>query len=274
MSPPKTRKTVVAKRSVSESFSPEVKLRGKRLNMAGKSVDADVLTSLNTVIASLESLEDKVSELSSTVATLKKELSDLCTDLRGEINALRVDFDERVRQIQTSQKKHLSSNERERKRMQIGRDVVICGVPIGQQENVCNIFKRICTQLEYTDVPVVAVSKFRAKKEDNKQQRDDVTPPIFVEFSLMSDKRKFMYQYFKKSADLNLSCLGMDNQSRIYVNDRLTKEDMDIKVKALKLKKDGKLHSVTVKDGRVCVKQSESTQLMALDDVEQLRDFP
>jgi hypothetical protein len=270
MSSRNLRKKIAAKRSVSESFSPEDKLREKRSNMAGQPVDTSLISSLNSVIATVKSLEEKMSEIGATVSTLDNKLSDLCANLRGELCALRVAFGERIQKAETQ----ISSNERGIKRMQIEREIVINGIPADRQENVCEVFERICTHLGYTQMPIAAVNKYHSKKDDhNKTLKNDVTPPIFVEFSLKTDKRNFMQLYFKKSADLNLTCLDMENQSRIFVNDRLTKEDMDIKIKALQLKKDGKLHSIFVRDGCVFVKTSPASQQTAIEDLQQLHDY-
>jgi archaellum component FlaC len=261
-----------SKRNVIQSFSPDSEDKAKKI-LVDPSV-ADLLSTIDCLKTSVDTLESKVSELSSILTSFKKEMDDLHTQLKGEISDVRTDFEGKldvVNHTLLNQATSILSCKRDIERLQNERKIVVSGVPMMKGENVYNIFQSICTQLNYTNVPVVSVRRFKPKEKENVEHNNnsDVKPAVFVEFALKSEKQNFMHRYFK-SADLKLDCIGMANGERIYINDRLTKKDMDIKKKALQLKKDGKISSIYVRDGAVHVKVTSTSDQMQIDNIDQL----
>ena len=80
-----------------------------------------------------------------------------------------------------------------------------------------------------------------------------------------------MERYFQHQ-NLNLTAVGFQSNSRIYVNDRLTKNDMTIKKIALSLKKEKKLESVFVNDGKVYVRLDNKSKRIHIDNKLQLQE--
>jgi hypothetical protein len=196
--------------------------------------------------------------------------------IRTEVNELTRKLEEKFatvdERINTNAAK-IDESKNEIERLKIAREIIIKGVPQTENENVSDIFGRICAHYGYHDkLPSVFVHRFTFKKGyENKHTETDrpYSPPISVEFCFMREKQLFMNRYFK-TADLNLSHLGMDNKLRVFINDRLTKHDQKIKNKALDLKKDGKLHAVSTRDGYVSVKISESSEFQRVNYLQQL----
>jgi hypothetical protein len=229
--------------------------------------NADLLRAIKDNNSTIESLKGEVNELRSTIVSMREEINRLRSDLGERVNAVE------VKQAQNSAQ--ILENKNEIERIHNMNCVVISGVPVTLNEDVSTIFNHICSRLGYSDrFPTVFVSRHKPKQNptslDSKKNRTNA-PPIFVEFGVHAAKREFMYRYYK-SADLNMTCLGMSNESRIYINERLTKTDMAIKKEAVQLKKDGKLHSVYVNwNGRVSVRLTGTSEPKQIDDVTYLR---
>lgn len=79
--------------------------------------------------------------------------------------------------------------------------------------------------------------------------------PIIVKFASKLSRRLFHSKYFafNKNDSLKLSHIGLAGQSRIYFNENLCKQDLDLLRKAKKLKVKGKIAAVSSYDGRICV---------------------
>jgi hypothetical protein len=203
-------------------------------------------------------------EILASIDEIKKKFNDLEMKLSS-----RMDNIESVLQTQSSE---ISQLKNDIARKEIEREIVITGVPVIDSENTSKIFKQICTKLGYKDnYPYVSTERSTNKntqRNTDERQTNDVTTtrPIFVEFATKRDKRSFLHRYFKVNKDLNQSCLGFQNTARIFVNDRLTKHDFQLKKEALKLKKDEKLFSVRTLGGRVYVKVTASSDEQLIDD--------
>jgi hypothetical protein len=211
-------------------------------------------------------------ELKAGQESLRAEI----VQFRAEVNDLNRQFSERLFGVEERVKVHseaINENRNEINRLKVAREIVITGIPKTTNENVSDIFNRICAHLGYeSNLPSVFVHRFTYKKRDesNTPQTDKTdAPPISVEFSFVREKQLFLNRYFK-SADLDLSHLGMVNKKRIYINERLTKIDMQIKKKAIELKKEGKLYSVSTRDGCVHVRITQTSEFLPINSLQQL----
>jgi hypothetical protein len=250
--------TATPKRPVSSPESSEEN-KSKAMRPDG-SPDPD---SMKTIVAQYRMILDSIDEM-------KAKLNDLELKLSQRID--------KIESVQQEQRREIFRLGNEVARNRIERDVVISGVPIMENENTINIFERICTELGYTDkYPYVFVErssdKNTQKNNSDKQTTNDVTTKaIFVEFATVRDKQLFLRRYFLKK-NLDLTCLGFQNKARIYVNERLTKCDFQLKKKALKLKDDGKLHGVFTARARVFVRVTATSDGQMIDDEDELENF-
>ena len=249
-----------AKRTFGKTFSPETQSSQKKIIMSPGGKDNFEDISNADIFKAIQDLQNSIKTLRNDVSEMNKNLTD------------RIETAENVIQQHSIQ---ISSNKNEIERMRFSREIVLNGIPVIENEDVEAIFKSICNALGYKNkFPTVFVKRFLMKPRnfgDKQLQPPKIVniSPIFVEFAFYNEKRLFMEMYFKLS-NLNVACIGLQNASRIYVNERLTKHDINIKVKALELKRKEKLHSVFIKDGRVFVKQTKTSLQVHIDDVLQL----
>ncbi|EDS32913.1 papilin [Culex quinquefasciatus] len=94
-----------------------------------------------------------------------------------------------------------------------------------------------------------------------------------LQFTFRAARDEF-YRRYLSSRNLSLSHLGFSVNKRIYLNENLTELARSIKGSALKMKKDGKLHSVFTKDGFVQVKDRAEDEARPVHSVEQLANKP
>jgi hypothetical protein len=265
--------TPKAKRSFEDlTLSPE-----NNLLQVSKTPKMEVIDNKRPV--TLEEILDAIKRLTETVNSTKKEME----EIKVSVNKFHTTIESLSARMTANEKQTqmiANTNKRDLDRMKIAKDVVISGIPVSEEEKLSVSFQSVCRELGYNDtLPSVRIRRFKPKKSDTerKNQLTDVTtssrtPPVFVEFAFFMDKREFLDRYFKKK-DLNLSALGFANTRRIYVNERLTREDFECKNAALDKKKDGKIHSVSTRDGKVFVKQHSDSDFLHIDDKFQLESF-
>ena len=264
------------KRTFGDSFSPEH--QNQQLSKTQKSDKSPKMASNDELLAAINNLSHTTTEMQKSLFDVQNTMKDMqskITDLKTELIGITKKMNERMDKAENIISNHslqISSNQNEIARLKLSREIVINGIPESKTENVKVIFENICKKLGYNDIfPNVCVRRFKAKQqaEVQKSQINLRFAPIFVEFSFTAEKKQFLETYFK-TADLNVSCLGYQSNSRIYVNERLTKHDVNIKTRALALKKQDKLHSVFIMNGRVFVKQAKSSLQIHIDDIKQL----
>ena len=252
--------TPKTKRTFGSTFSPE------QQNIQIRKIMKPGSTGENSSEISNADIFAAIKEMQASIMTLKNDV--------GEINKKLTERVEIAEKTIAQNAIQISFNKNEIQRMKISREIVINGVPQADNEDVRNIFKCICKELGFDEtIPSVFIKRFMATKDIKQTSvlKKVNIQPIFVEFAFNAEKKFFMERYFK-TANLNVSCLGFQSTNRIFINERLTKHDIVIKLKALELKKKEKLHSVFIKDGRVFVKQERSSLQIHIDDVTQLKN--
>ena len=231
--------------------------------------NADILLRLEQMMSDNQS---KTTSMMTTFSEkIEKSISDLQTKIDDKFDTLKNAVDKNTSNI--------SVMSHEIDRLKFRKELYISDIPVINNENLHMIFDKICTALGFKDNEIPSVYLRRTKpriatpsasntSSSNRIQID--SPHILVEFSYLNECILFKKQYFL-AKKLNLSCLGYNNNKRIFINERLARHDMDIKYKALKLKKDKMLHSVIVAGGRVYVKTTKDSRSIHIDDV---KDFP
>lgn len=125
-------------------------------------------------------------------------------------------------------------------------DVIVNGIPVVDNEDVCAYFKSICEAISFQCGVRAASSVFRIPvKSKNSNALNSsasgasipkvVAPPIIIKFLNSDLSRQFISCYLKFNK-LNLTHVGFGTPTRIYVNENLTKFNRDIFRYCLQLK--------------------------------------
>jgi hypothetical protein len=230
--------------------------------------------------ATLEEILEAIRELTTTVNDTKRDMEEVKNsvyNLHTTIESINATLSDRINANEKQIQMITNTTKRDLDRVEIAKEIVISGIPESKDEKLTTAFQSICRVLGYDDsLPSVRIRRFRPKENatEENQLTDTRTGtkshPVFVEFAFAMDKRLFLYRYFKKK-DLNLTALGFSNTKRIYVNERLTRDDFECKKAALKLKSDGKLYSVSTRYAKVFVKLRKDSDDQQITDVSQLQ---
>lgn len=176
-----------------------------------------------------ESVDARLSKLnvesmaSEAVDAIKTKCNHLSNVIDGTISATenRIDYLERLHSL---------------------RELLITGIPMVDQENVKDIFERMCVAIGSPDSVKVITSIFRLPDKTKRDVTDDtrnnkiISRPIIVKFISADHCRHFIGFYLKHS-NLNLSHIGFSTPTRIYCNENLSQRNRDIFRHGLKLKK-------------------------------------
>lgn len=134
-------------------------------------------------------------------------------------------------------------------RLQLLSDLLIQGIPKMPNEDINTIFQTICTKIKF-DIPVsyalTAIFRIKIDRSANK-------PSIIVKFVSQNSRNKFL-QLFRKSKGLCLKDIGMDLDGRIFVNESLSKLNLQIFRYVMAYKKHTNIVGVTTYNGIVHVR--------------------
>lgn len=169
--------------------------------------------------------------------------SDLTTDvhrLRNEnsrtTDALKAAIDDIERSIRNSVERLNRQN-----------NLVLTGVPYVRGECLMSYYYAWCDTLGYTRccVPLTTI-----KRLSRRNARSSV---IRLSFALRSQRNDFFSRYLR-TCTLSLKSIGFPSDKRIYVNEDLGPNDRKLRTRALKLRRNGNIHSVFTRKGVVYVR--------------------
>ena len=157
-------------------------------------------------------------------------------------------------------------------------DLIVKGIPFTDGENLQAIITTISRLLSFEDVhSIERIQRLKHTPKSNSQEIAEVkSMPVVVKFTTSNSRRFFHNKYFafSKTDALKLSHIGFDSDSRIYINENLTKHNLDLLRRAKKLKKDGKIAAAYSYDGQICVyRQKSDKEFHILLKVEDLMKF-
>ncbi|EDS36084.1 conserved hypothetical protein [Culex quinquefasciatus] len=145
-------------------------------------------------------------------------------------------------------------------------------------QSLDELFSRMKTMFEKTNARIENCksdlqSEFAVLREDMQQFKTECSNNVnklSADLSKTRDNVSLNYERILVCGKLNDLLLS----GRIYLNENLTELARSIKGSALKMKKDGKLHSVFTKDGFVQVKDRAEDEARPVHSVEQLANKP
>lgn len=113
-------------------------------------------------------------------------------------------------------------------------------------------FRKSVSQLISKTIQLSA--QFDLNLQDKNLMLTTTIPPR-LKFSTIVSRRTFHAKYFAfcKTDALKLLHIGFDSSNRIFINENLSKTDLDLLKRAKHLKKIGKISRAYSYDGKVCV---------------------
>ncbi|XP_039429409.1 uncharacterized protein LOC128093290 [Culex pipiens pallens] len=207
-------------------------------------------------------IENCKSDLQSEFAVLREDMQQFKTECSNNVNKLSADLSKTRDNVSLNYERILVCGKL--------NDLLLSGVPYQSSENISNYVRSVSLALGYSDQdrPLIYT-----KRLARLPIADGTAPPLLLQFTFRAARDEF-YRRYLSSRNLSLSHLGFSVNKRIYLNENLTELARSIKGSALKMKKDGKLHSVFTKDGFVQVKDRAEDEARPVHSVEQLANKP
>lgn len=230
--------------------------------------------------APVESLDELFSRMKTMFEKTNMKIESCKTDLQSEFAVLREDMQQYKAECTNNVNKlsadlaitrdNVSLNY---ERIQISgklNDLLLSGVPYQPSENIPDYVRSVSLALGYSDQdrPMIYTKRLARLPIANGS-----APPLLLQFTFRAARDDF-YRRYLSTRNLSLLHLGFTVNKRIYLNENLTELARTIKGSALKMKKDGKLHSVFTKDGFVQVKDRAEDEARPVHSVEQLANKP
>lgn len=200
-------------------------------------------------------LLQRVGELTAEIANLKSSYNDMekrvavaeseCTQLRSDVNALRSQVDE------------CQNNA-------ILTDILLSGVPTTTNEDLGEVFTKICRTVQVN--PPSIRTAFRIRKSKNGSS------PIIVKLNSPNDRSlllRAIANFCKNNRrSLALSDIERNGNGKVFVHECLTKRNREVLQHALQLKKQKRLTSVFSLRGDVYVRTRQHSDAVKISDKE------
>lgn len=217
------------------------------------SFEAEMKTFKADITSQIEKFESKIDQMVS--AEVEKRMTPVISRLDAA--------EKRV----TDLEQILKSKQQEEDLLQRAKNVIITGIPSSENENLRNVITTITAKLGFSQPPSHAARRFPSK-DQNKSM-------ISMKFYTVQDKSNFMNAYFKVAPQLVLKAITgkVSDSSRIYINHDLTKDQYEIHRAAMKLKKEEKLTTVKVINGRIAVSTGTNNKPSFIDTIQQLHQL-
>lgn len=199
--------------------------------------------------AKIAALESKISSLESRIVGIEKSLKDRTEGMR---NPSAVDLKSQEAKFERS------------------KNIMIYGVPNDPATAIGDVVKNICSKYD-ENLNMDNVSCFRLKKSGD----SSITSPILCKFSSKIARDKVFFKYIARR-DLKLAdvmgAAGID--SRIYINEHLSKDEAVIVRKCRELKRNNRIKHFFLRDGNVFVsmtaEKKSAIQINAIGDLDDL----
>lgn len=194
-------------------------------------------TRFDTVNERLEKLDHRldnnVSDINNRISHVSESLSAVNNETTKELVALT----KRIDALEMNNTKNI--------------DLIIKGIPCVDGENLQSMISAISRVINFNDEQSIT-SIYRMKSTSTSVVN---IRPVIVKFVNQHSRRLFHVKYFAftKSDCLRLSHIGIGSDNRIFINENLSKQNLDLLRKAKKLKKDGKIAAAYSYDGQVCI---------------------
>lgn len=136
-------------------------------------------------------------------------------------------------------------------RLSLLTDLIMHGVPYNDNENLQNIFNKICESFGYNPPSYGLQSIFRTVQKKNSA--------IVIKF-LTDALRNDFFSAYLKTKTLSLMDIGFSSNVRVFIKESLTKGNAAIFRECIAMKKCGKLFNTYTRRGCVVIKIKEDSK--------------
>jgi hypothetical protein len=226
------------------------------------------MVTLNLNQASMsKSLDEKVMQLNTTI---DEKLDLLRTDLHDELLGKILHNESKI-EAQSNRIDLLESKiEDMANQMELkdkSTDVIVRGIPMLKDENLQTYYKQMASAIGFEPENLPRIRAFRLGR---KMANTKFDPPILFKFPSSWDKSDFFSKYLAERK-LNLSDIGFQAGTRIYLSENLTSNNQFILRAAQKLRTEKKIFAVKSKFGAVFISHKEGDREVV---VRRLSDLP
>lgn len=192
-------------------------------------------------------------DIASMESSLRLKIRSYCSDLAADVHRLRSESTHTTNALQAAIGDIERSIRSSVDRLQRQNNLIVTGVPHAKRESLMRYFHAWCDTLGYTkcDVPLATLKRLprRAGRSGSSA--------IILSFALNSQRNEFFSRYLR-TCTLSLRSIGFLSYKRIYVNEDLGPSERKLRMRALRMKRNGDLHSVSTRQGFVYIKLTSS----------------
>lgn len=199
----------------------------------------------------MDQMNNRMDALEEKFAASKSECDGHLATVSAQVDNIRSDVMQANRRLDSSGRAH---------------ELVISGVPYLQTEDLRQVFRNIASSLGYQDDDVPTAILKRLARYPIAQ---GATPPILCEFAMRTARDDFYRTYLQRRS-LSLRHIGFDSNNRVFINENLSPAMREVRIEAIKLKKQGRISKVFTRDGAVYVKRSEADDAVAIHSITEL----
>lgn len=217
-----------------------------------------------------EKLQDMDTKLDNNVAEVNQKINQVHSTLSTELSSMKNDMSTELAKL----KDRITTLENNKNNSDKATDLVINGIPHLEQENLRVVVSKICFVIKFQDVQsILGIHRLKSTRQEPSVTTIGKMTPIIVKFTTKQSRRVFHMKYFAftKIGGLKLSHVDIDSETRVYINENLSKQSLELLRKAKKLVKDGKIAGAYSYDGLICVYYSKNDKkfetLSAIDDL-------
>lgn len=254
----------------SSSSSPNKNIANELIPNEERHSLEQLLHELGERITGLEQkIDDKFDGLKNQLESfLTEKVNDVKRSLEEKLQKIETDFEDKINLINErfvnleqykvegapSKVDFTCSNEDstntrilELERLRHENDLIMNGLIYSEDENLLEIFTKMCKVLNFTDHRNCTNSIFRINNKSGS---------VIIKFNNNVAKERFFTLYLKHK-NLRNSDFGYDNQQRIYLNESLSPHTRFLLNIALRFKKDKWLHRVFTRKGYLFIIKAE-----------------
>lgn len=236
----------------------------------------------NELLKEIRIMTSKLDQLTDTVNILEQKIDNEVLDINNEIAVIHTqisncmlevknEFDNSLRMLQEKVDGIKAGNNNNE--VQKSLELTISGIPETNGESLQTIVSVISTWIAFENNNSI-VRTHRLKPTS--QLSLGPISNVIVCFTSAPSRRLFLTKYFAfiKTGPLLLSHIGMNSHDRIYINENISKQTLELLKEAKALKRIGKLADAYVYDGQVCViRRGNQGKTEIVFDVVDLRKY-